>query len=469
MANSRDFTGKNRKFTGTKSIIVPKGTTLQRSPTESGELRFNTTTNLMEYYDGTQWKPIDAPPTITSISPTNVINDSTLTQSFAISGTNFGSGAIIKFIGTDGSELTATTTTVNSGTSITAVFNKSAILNANEPYDVRIINASGLSGALDDQITIDSTPAWSTTAGSLGTVLEDVAISTITVSATDPDGDTIAYSVLSGTLPTGLSLNSSTGAITGTPNVNDTYASGGVTNSFTLRATAGALTTDRAFSILRKWADGSTQALAAQYGSEIITLLGGSFAAGKYWLTGQRASGLTAQEVYVDADGFMLYYRHAGTGGSYNATYEITGDALGEGAIGTLNSPTQGLTASGSSTTAGSRGVARLSTQFARALGGNSAAGNVYKITVGSQGPYYVTDTQTWYTQTAADGFALDPTVSYGSTYATRRNSTASPDSTRPFGLYPTVNLIMFYEGNGYSGGYDGNWHVASTYFVREY
>ena len=45
MANSRDFTGKNRKFTGTTGIILPKGTTGERVSSNSGEIRFNTTTN----------------------------------------------------------------------------------------------------------------------------------------------------------------------------------------------------------------------------------------------------------------------------------------------------------------------------------------------------------------------------------------------------------------------------------------
>ena len=56
MANSRDFTGKNKKFTGTKGITTPKGTTEQRVGAESGELRFNTTTNELEFYTGTIWK-----------------------------------------------------------------------------------------------------------------------------------------------------------------------------------------------------------------------------------------------------------------------------------------------------------------------------------------------------------------------------------------------------------------------------
>jgi hypothetical protein len=35
MADSRDITGKNRKFTGTGGIKLPKGTQAQRGNTES--------------------------------------------------------------------------------------------------------------------------------------------------------------------------------------------------------------------------------------------------------------------------------------------------------------------------------------------------------------------------------------------------------------------------------------------------
>ena len=64
----------------------------------------------------------------------------------------------------------------------------------------------------------------------------------------------------SGSLPTGLSIYSATGLITGTPNVNDTYASGGVTHNFTVSATDGTNTSTRAFSILRQFADGKLAA-----------------------------------------------------------------------------------------------------------------------------------------------------------------------------------------------------------------
>ena len=162
--------------------------------------------------------------------------------------------------------------------------------------------------------------------------------------------------------------------------------------------------------------DGSTQARAAQYGSEIIALKGAAFTAGLYWLTGATGSLQSAQRVYVDTDGWMLYFRHAGTGGSYNSTYEFTGNDNGEGAIGTLYSPTQGLTDTGSSTTAGSRGSARLSTEFVRALGGNSMSGNVFRHVVGGN-TCFLTDTYNWYTRPTADGYpqTSNPTISGGS------------------------------------------------------
>jgi hypothetical protein len=46
---------------------ISSGTTGQRVDTQGTKLRFNTSTNLMEYYSGTDWKAIDAPPVITSL------------------------------------------------------------------------------------------------------------------------------------------------------------------------------------------------------------------------------------------------------------------------------------------------------------------------------------------------------------------------------------------------------------------
>ena len=50
------------------------GSTNQRGIEEEGKLRFNTTTGLLEYYDGTSWQGLAGPTTVTSVSPTNVIH-----------------------------------------------------------------------------------------------------------------------------------------------------------------------------------------------------------------------------------------------------------------------------------------------------------------------------------------------------------------------------------------------------------
>ena len=235
----------NISDTGTEGTKVASGTTAQRGST-AGQIRFNTTTGLAEYYTGTEFKLLDIPPTISSVSPSFVNTDTAGNITFTISGSNFQSGAVVKFIGSDATEITASTTTVNSSSSISAVVARSSFVNAKEPYDVRVINTSGLSGTLDNQINVDVSPTWSTASGQIGgSIFEGDTVNT-SVTATDADGDTVSYSVQSGSLPTGLSLNSSTGAITGTAG----SVNGDTTSSFTLRATANSKTADRAFNII---------------------------------------------------------------------------------------------------------------------------------------------------------------------------------------------------------------------------
>ena len=104
-----------------------------------------------------------------------------------------------------------------------------------------------MSATLVDQINVDNAPTWTTSAGSLGTITEIATGNHFTVAASDADGDTVAYSLQSGSLG-GLSLNSTTGVISGDP----TDVSSDTTNSFTLRATANSKTADRAFSYVTK-------------------------------------------------------------------------------------------------------------------------------------------------------------------------------------------------------------------------
>ena len=468
-------TFENITDTGTEGTKVAAGTTAQRGST-TGQWRYNSETGFFEgrNTDGT-FSTLQPDPVVSSVDDGEVDSAGGGNQTIVVTGQNFTTGGTIAFVGSS-AEFNASTTTFNSATQVTAVAPKASFLNAQEPYKVRFTSAGGKIGiSAVGLISVDNAPAWTTSAGTIATIQDSATGTHATLAATDAEGDTVTYSETGGTNITGagLSLNSANGQITGDP----TDVGSSTTVSFTGRATAGSKTTDRSFNIIiNPTLDGSTQALAAQYGSEIIAL--GGFSAGLYWLTGKSSLGLTAQQVYVDTDGYMLVYRHAGTGGSYNSTYEIQGDTLGEGAVGTLTSPTMGLTTSGVSTTAGSRGMARLSAQFCNALGGDSASGQVTRLTVNNT-THYITDARIWWTASSGDGYGEEQ-ISAGNSYANRRSTSYTPGPGRPIGTYRddgsnsfgSTGLISYYHGSSYSGGYEaggGGWHHATTIWVRQY
>ena len=66
-----DFKFENITDTGTTGTKVALGTTAQRGSTQ-GQFRFNSTTGLAEYYDGANFKSLDAPPSVTSVDVTEV-------------------------------------------------------------------------------------------------------------------------------------------------------------------------------------------------------------------------------------------------------------------------------------------------------------------------------------------------------------------------------------------------------------
>ena len=254
MADINDFKNKNTKFTGTTGQRISTGVTGTRV-NETGRLRFNTSTNLMEYYNGTDWKSIDAPPTITNFSVDGrtaalsgyVGRDESGSATIVINGSLFSAGATVTFIGSSGTNVSANTVVTNSSSQLTAtVTNRTLFLQAQEPYDIQVLNVSGLSAQLDNCLSVDARPIFDTASGTLGTLKNGASASTLSsAAATDPDGETITYTVSSGSLPSGLSLNSSTGAITGTaPTVGSS-----TTSTFTISASTTSSTATRSFSI----------------------------------------------------------------------------------------------------------------------------------------------------------------------------------------------------------------------------
>jgi hypothetical protein len=206
-----------------------------------GRLYSNGEEKRLELYTESGWQNIvsETPGVVSVVSTNGAVGATTL----QITGTNFTTGAVASVIGTNGVEVNASATTVNSIVSVTATFSDLSYLH--DPYDVKVTNTSNLFGLLPDAFYINQSPSWVTAAGSLGTFTELVSIS-VSATASDPESQTITYALASGSsLPSGISLNSSTGAISGTLpaiNTNTTY-------SFTINATDGTNTVPRTFSI----------------------------------------------------------------------------------------------------------------------------------------------------------------------------------------------------------------------------
>jgi hypothetical protein len=238
---------KNTTINDTGHITLPAGTTAQRpaSPTV-GMVRYNTSLGFAEQYNSDGWQGIAPPPVITSISPTSFNGESGST--ITINGANFDTTATVQFILTGGTTVNATTTTRVSSGQLTATTPRD-FLASESPATVKVNNGSGLTASAENALTFADVPVFSTAAGSLGTIYDSArgGYSLSTAAATDAAGGSIAsYAITSGAVPTGLSFNTSTAAITGTASA----VGSDTTSTFTVRATDNAgNTASRSFSI----------------------------------------------------------------------------------------------------------------------------------------------------------------------------------------------------------------------------
>jgi len=325
-----DVSFENISDTGTEGTKVATGTTAQRGST-TGQWRYNSTTGYFEGRNASAFSTLEPTPTVLSVDDTEIDSAAGGNQSLSITGTNFSSGGTVTFVGNAGANFDAATTTYNSATQVTAVAPKSSFLNAQEPYKIKFSSATGAIGvSTNGLINVDNAPSWQTAAGTIYTG-NDLTNVSVTVSATDADGDTVTYaettSVISGS---GLSLNTSTGVISGTPN----GVSNNTTYTFTIRATAGGKTSDRQFAIVITDATvqaftytGSDQTWTVPSGITSATIQawgagGGSDSAnsGKYGAGGGYATGILAvtagatMKIVVGQGGPMG--SHGGSGGS---------------------------------------------------------------------------------------------------------------------------------------------------------
>jgi len=239
----------------------------------------------------------------------------------------------------------------------------------NAPYNLRSVNAgvpqatgSGLN-VLTDAVTAGSDPTWVTTSP-LNSAQPGNAFSQ-TLSATDSDGEVVSYIVTAGTLTAGLSLDSSTGVLSGTPTTAETY-------NFTVRATDdGGNSTDKAFAQTVDKAAGGIM-----------------YSDGTYQYHSFKSSGdLTIYSEITGAE-YLVVAGGGGGGTTTSGTYRGGG---GGGAGGLLNS-TSTLSVSTISCVVGSGGAVNSAgsnsvlTGIATALGGGRGAASSSSATTGGSG-----------------------------------------------------------------------------------
>ena len=223
-------------------MVIPSGTTAQRDPAAVvGSLRYNTTTGFFETFTISGWGAVATPPSITGITPSNFNGDAGST--FTVDGAFFDPDTTAVFKGSDGTEYAAATVTFVNSTQITLT-NATNLPVANEPFNISVTNGAGLSAVSVQGIDAGSVPAFTTAAGSLASATWTDPIS-VTVQATDAENTISGYAVTEGNLPAGLTLDGTTGAITGTSTEQAT-----TTYTFTIGATDSAGNTNtRQFSI----------------------------------------------------------------------------------------------------------------------------------------------------------------------------------------------------------------------------
>ena len=205
----------------TNAILVPKGTTAQRpSSPVTGMIRYNTQLEQYEIYDSVYgWVKIgDQPPEVTSISPTHISTTEVAnTQSITITGTGFDSGTYVRLVpGNGNTDIVPVSTTLVSGTELSITVNTSDLNSAEEPYNVRVVKASGLSTIAQNALYVDNKPVWSITPNQTIKTVYAIFRSAVNIqlpTAVDPDGDVVTYAATN--LPSGLTANSTTGLISG--------------------------------------------------------------------------------------------------------------------------------------------------------------------------------------------------------------------------------------------------------------
>ena len=282
-------------------------------------------------------------PIISGIAPDSI--SGTASTALIINGQNFKSGSIVKLVNNSSTELFTLSTTFNNARSLQIL---TPFLTASAgPYDIKVTNPDNQVSILENALTIGNSPIWSTPSGSLGNIFDYARSSqTFSVLASDPENQTVTYSVVDGSLPIGLSL-----APNGTISGSVSGVASDTTYAFTIRASDSVGSyTDRGFSLVVKApfvhtfsTVGSTNWVAPSSGSVRVLIIGGGGGGGHQVGGGGGGGGFVEYNSYPVTAG-QVYPVVVGAGG-------VGGTHIGQpnGTAGTAggNSAFNGITAFG--------------------------------------------------------------------------------------------------------------------------
>jgi len=196
-------------------------------------------------------------------------------------GSIFGANTVNVYVSATDPEGTAITYQISSGslpgglnftTSNGLIQGVASSVTANTTYNFTIKANDTVNNNTDRSFSytvLNRVPVINTAAGSLGTIVSG-NVASASISAYDPDGGSITYSVSSGTLPANSSLGSANGVITGTPVVVTTNT----TYSFTITSTdEGSLTASNnyTYTVLNRPPVWNTDATLSSYSAETFT------------------------------------------------------------------------------------------------------------------------------------------------------------------------------------------------------
>jgi len=234
--------------------------------------------------------------------------------------------------GIDGSALTASNTTaLPSGISLSSAgaltgTHPNITANLTSSFTVSVTDGTNSDTRVFTitNIADDDVPTWNTTSGALAEA--DGTGYSVQLSATDPEGLSLTYTIFSGSLPAGLSLSSS-GLISGTASTLD-----GSTSTFTVRVTDSVNNADRSFNITAAEPSLTVEA----------TIVGGGGAGGSD-MFGARSAGAGGGGGHLVTSGLLISGATSVTVGAGGSGHSSTTDQASNGGDSTIAGHPSGI------------------------------------------------------------------------------------------------------------------------------